>query len=138
MNDIHRSGQSATIVRNTNDTIELTLSGELNRTDLEKVLQQLLLHIVQLRDEGRKVLIFVDTADVEDTGDRVSDVALKFLQTDFDFMAIYDQSFGHRLVIGKLARTVTNGDRRINVFKTVDEATEWVDRMRRQATENDL
>lgn len=129
MND---ANQSAVITRNANNTIELTLAGELTKTGLERLLHQLLLQIVQLRDKGKQVLIFVDTAGVEDTGEDVKDVAIKFLQTDFDFMAIYDKSFGHRLVISKMARAIDNGQQRINVFKNVDEATAWVDKMRQQ------
>lgn len=125
--------QAASLIQNPNGTIELTLAGELNRANLEKILHRLLLQIVQLRDKGRQVLIFVNTTRVQDTGEDVSGVALKFLQTDFDYMAIYDESFGHRLAISKMARSIDNGEHRINVFKNVDEATGWVNRMRSQA-----
>jgi hypothetical protein len=118
------------LVRNPNNTLELTLAGELTKQALEATLHQLLLEIVQLRDKGQQVLMFVNASAVEDTGEDVKEVALKYLQTDFDFMAIYDQSFGHRLIISKLARGIADSDRRINVFKNVDEATDWVARVR--------
>lgn len=126
MDDVNQIAQTGSITRNDNGTIELKFIGPLNKADLEKILHKLLLHIVDLRDKGRSVLLFVDTSSVTDTGEDVSDVALQFLQTDFDFMAIYDRSLIHRLTIGKLANHIDGGEERIRVFKNVDEATAWI------------
>ena len=129
MDDVNQTTQPGSITRNANGTIELKFVGPLMKADLEATLHTLLLHIVELRDKKQSVLIFVDTSSVTDAGEDVSEVALKFLQTDFDFMAIYDRSLIHRVTINKLANHIDGGEERIQVFKNVDEATAWIARV---------
>lgn len=129
MDDVNQTTQTGSITRNANGTIELKFVGPLKKADLEATLHKLLLHIVDLRDKKQSVVIFVDTSSVTDTGEDVSDIALKFLQTDFDFMAIYDRSLIHRITINRLSNNIDGGEERIQVFKNVDEATAWIARV---------
>lgn len=115
----------STLVRNTNNTIVLTLVGHLTSADLQHLLKHLLLQIVSLRDAGKRVLVFIDTSKVTSADPDIEELALQILQSDCDHIAIYSNVHGHRSGIQRIVKKLDRHGH-IGVFANEDEATAWV------------
>lgn len=125
VNETTTNSSGSTLVRNANNTIVLTLVGHISTADIQHLLKHLLLQIVALRDDGKRVLVFIDTSKVTNADPDISETALQLLQSDCDHIAIYSTAHGHRSGIQRLVKKLDRHEH-IGVFGSEDEATAWV------------